>query len=173
MESIRIYNCGCVWYSIRWWGCAYMKHVKTCTGHPTIRPCLISTARRRLNVASSLSALSPKGSQKPMGSWTPSCFAGSNPVLADESPKKFLRQLELLKDLRAQIWISAVGSCEPVQESTHPWNSLKFPESIWLYNSLLCFFGFAWIDNWLLPWPSFLTSLLDLFLLAASFTREM
>ena len=35
----------------------------------TMRPCLISTARRRLKVASSLSALSPRGSQNPMGSW--------------------------------------------------------------------------------------------------------
>ena len=60
------------------------------SGRLTIRPCLISTARRRLNVASSLSALSPKGSQKPMGSWTPSCLDGSNAVDGDESPKKFL-----------------------------------------------------------------------------------
>eukprot|EP00438_Fugacium_kawagutii_P028175 Skav233614 [mRNA] locus=scaffold109:237473:243119:- [translate_table: standard] len=42
-----------------------------------MRPCLISTARRRLKVASSLSALSPSGSQNPMGSCTPSSFAGS------------------------------------------------------------------------------------------------
>lgn len=43
----------------------------------TMRPCLISTARRRLKVASSLSALKPRGSQNPIGSCTPNSFAGS------------------------------------------------------------------------------------------------
>ena len=100
MESTCIYDCGCVWYIMIQHKMMMLRLHDTCkdAGHPTIRPCLISTARRRLNVASSLSALSPKGSQKPMGSWTPSCFAGSNPVLAGESPKKFLRQVKLLKD---------------------------------------------------------------------------
>ncbi len=47
------------------------------------RPCLISTARRRLKVASFLSAARPRGSQKPTGSCTPSSVAGSK-LLYDE-----------------------------------------------------------------------------------------
>ena len=53
-----------------------------------MRPCLISTARRRLKVASSLSALNPSGSQKPTGSWTPSSFAGSKDAADVDSPPK-------------------------------------------------------------------------------------
>mmetsp|Transcript_71447 Transcript_71447/g.231386 ORF Transcript_71447/g.231386 Transcript_71447/m.231386 type:complete len:229 (+) Transcript_71447:487-1173(+) len=46
------------------------------------RPCLISTARRRLKSASSPSLQKPAGSQNPTGSCTPSCFVGSKAARA-------------------------------------------------------------------------------------------
>lgn len=58
-------------------------------------------------------------------------------------------------DLRAQIWISAVGSCETVQASTPAQNSLEFHASIWLImiNALLLFFGCAWVISALAKLP--------------------
>ena len=40
-----------------------------------MRPCFNSTDRRRLNVATSPSAVNPTGSQNPTGAWTPNSFS--------------------------------------------------------------------------------------------------